>query len=425
MLLAVLYWIGPRYTAARLSASAHCCTCLLCQEAAVPTFSARVSLYDRGTKSIFGRTWESAPLAWPHLDEPMRKADLEIAQTVALHTTVVGPSCQVVVEIVRGEVSVGWAVAPLFPPHGAGKLRDTFGPEVEVPMFAGTPRYLLFDDQPPAEHALPECTLRLRVRTLTAMAQFQSLLRENEIVGIGDELPGLGGSLAAPTMKPTCTIKLSDLAFAIPGVPDSIDVRTSTDISKQDFDAAMMKYLQAVTPPDVWANSKGVTKARALVGVHNGHCYIAPRVSVALTKKEGVAGGYSLVADEPAELIDVPLDAGIAVIISLQMTLDTPSAGAGAAVTTLLIGWITTCPCDGGAAPPAASECVGPLSRGPRPAPDGCLAVSWGDLEVEEEVRSLAAGSVRCSHAYRERCWSVFLFAGDEQQYQRPIYARR
>eukprot|EP01043_Picozoa_sp_COSAG02_P015215 COSAG02_NODE_643_length_19037_cov_9.951632_8_plen_1392_part_00 len=356
-------------------------------------FSARVSLYDRGTKSIFGRTWESAPLAWPHLDEPKRKADLEIAQTVALHTTVVGPSCQIVVEIVRGEVSVGWGVAPLFPPHGAGKLRDTFGPEVEVPMFAGTPRYLLFDDQPPAEHALPDCTLRLRVRTLTAMAQFQKFLRENEIVGISDGLPGLGGSLSAPTVKPTCTIKLSDLAFAIPGVPDSIDVRTSTDISKQDFDAAMMKYLKAVTPPDVWANSKGVTKARALVGVHNGHCYIAPRVSVALTKKEGLAGGYSLVADEPAELTDVPLDAGIAVIISLQMTLDTPSAGASAAATTLLIGWITTCPCDAGVTPPSTSECVGPLSRGPRPAPDGCLAVSWGDLEVEEEVRFLAAGS--------------------------------
>ena len=301
-----------------------------------------------------------------------------------MHTSVVGAGCQVVVEIVRGEVGVGWGVVALFPPHGA-KLKESFGPEVEAPMFAGTPRYLLFDNQPPLDQALPDCKLRLRVRTFSAMAQFQSLLRENELVGIHDGLPGLGGSLAAPVKKPTCSLKLSDLHFAIPGVPDTIDVRTSTDISKQDFDSAMMKYLQAVTPPDLWANSKGLTKARALVGVHNGHCYIAPRISVPLTKKEGEAGGYGLSADAPAVLNDVPLDGDIAVIVSLQMTLDTPGAGPGAAATTLLIGWITTCPCNGGA-PPSATECVGPLSRGPRPAPDGCLAVSWGDLEVEEEV---------------------------------------
>lgn len=362
------------------------------EESPAPTFSARVSLYDRGTKSIFGRTWTSGELPWPHLNEPNRKADLEIAQTVALHTTVVGHSCQVVVEIVRGEISVGWAMAPLFPPHGAGRLRDTFGPEVEAPVFAGTPRYLLFDDQPPAEQGLPDCHLRLRVRTFTDMTPFQGLLRENEIVGINEGVAGLGGSFAAPTKVPTCTIKLADLTFAIPGVPETQDLRTSTDISKQDFNAAMMKYLEAVTPAEIWANSKGMTKARALVGVHNGHCYIAPRVSVPLTKTEGLAGGYSLDADEAAELTDVPLDAGIAVIISLQMTLDTPGAGAGAATTTLLIGWITTCPCDGGAAPPSASECVGLLSRGPQPAPDGCLAVSWGDLEVEEEVRFVADG---------------------------------
>ena len=357
-------------------------------DAPAPTFSVRLSLYDRGTKSIFGRTWESAQLPWPSLDEPKGKADLQIAQTAALHTTVVGPSCQVVVEIVRGEISVGWAVAPLFPPRGAGKLKETFGPEVEAPIFAGTPRYLLFDSEPPADQALPDCTLRLRVRTFAAMGQFQGLLRENEVVGIGDALPGLGGSLGAPVALPTCSLTLSDLAFAIPGVPGTIDVRTSTDISKLDFDAAMMKYLQAVTPADVWASSKGVTTARALVGAHNGHCYIAPRISVPLTKKEGLAGGYSLAAEDAAVLNGVPLDAGVAVVVSLQLTLDSPAGGAGAASTTLLIGWVTTCPCDGSTAPPGASECVGPLNRGPRPAPDGCLAVSWGDLEVDEEVRT-------------------------------------
>ena len=351
-----------------------------------PTYAVRMSLYDSGTKSMFGRTWESAQLPWPHLDEPLRKADLELAQTCALHTSVVGPSCLAVVEVVRGEgdaaVSVGWSVAPLFPPHGAGRLKGTFGPEVESPVFAGTPRYLLFDSAPPADEAIADCKLRLRVRTFAGMGPYQSLLRENEIVGMADALPGLGGSLLAPAAAPTCSITLSDLSFAIPGVPDSQDVRTSTDISKVDFDSAMMKYLEAVTDPEVWAGSKGVTKTRALVGVHNGHCYIAPRVSVPLTKTEGVAGCYSLGAAGPTVVPGVPLSAGCAVIVSLQMTLDTPKAA-----TTLLIGWVTTCPCDGGAVP-AASTCVGPLSRGPKPAPDGCLAVNWGDLEVDEEVKN-------------------------------------
>lgn len=293
-------------------------------------------------------------------------------------------------------------------------------------MFAGTPRYLLFDNSPPTEQALPNCTLRVRVRTFTAMAQFQHLLRENEIVDIDDRLPGLNGSLKAPTVQPACTIKLSDLTFAIPGVPETIDVRTSTDISKLDFDAAMMKYLKTVTPSSAWDSSKGIMKARALIGVHNGHCYIAPRTSVALTKKEGLGGAYSLCMDpeSSAVLNDVPLDAGIAVIISLQMILDTPGPGGS---TTLLIGWITTCPCTGDAAPPSASECVGALSRGPQPAPDGCLAASWGDLEVDEEVRFLVDGALLCAHpSYRtaNHC-SAVSDAGDEQQYQCQIQARR
>ena len=98
-----------------------------------------------------------------------------------------------------------------------------------------------------------------------------------------------------------------------------------------------------------------------------------------LVKTEGEGGGYSLASEEPAVLTDVPLHSDVAVIVSLQMAVDS---------TSMLIGWLTACPCDGGGAAPAATKYVGPLSRGPQPAPDGCLALSWGDLEVDEEVKN-------------------------------------
>ena len=229
-----------------------------------PTCRASVSLYDKEAKAMFGRTWESAPLPWPQPGEP-----LQIATTVALHTPIVSPGCTVVVEIVRGEgdeaVSVGWSAVPLF--AGASRLREEFGPEIETPVFAGTPRYLLFDNEPPSEEALPDCLLRTRVRTAHAtLGAHQQLLRENEVVALDEEIVGLSGSLAAPAAPPTCSITLSELSFAIPGV---VDADGATDISKLSFDDALMKYLQSVTAPEVWASAEGVKTACALVGVHN------------------------------------------------------------------------------------------------------------------------------------------------------------
>lgn len=82
------------------------------------TFSVRMSLYYAKSMAMFGRTWESQQVPWQNSDSGL--VDLAIAQTAALHTNLVGTDVQIVVEIVRGKISLGWAVVPLFPPPGSG-----------------------------------------------------------------------------------------------------------------------------------------------------------------------------------------------------------------------------------------------------------------------------------------------------------------
>eukprot|EP01047_Picozoa_sp_COSAG01_P012944 COSAG01_NODE_596_length_15055_cov_17.624967_2_plen_424_part_00 len=336
---------------------------------AVAPHRARVSLYHGGSRTFFGRTWEGPSLG----------------QRIFLHTRVVDSSCSAVVEVVRetdtGAVSAGWALIPLF----GRRLHDLGGPSVllQVPLCPGTPRYLLYGAEVPASGAASTGSLQVKMWTHLAALQHTSLLRENEFVSMDYKLPGLAQGLATPTPVPTCDVTLSRMQFSMADAAGTGD----TGIAKLHFEPALMKCLESIGNIEQWRGSTGVNSARALVGIHNGHKYIKQRLCISLSRRDESTSGSGWGTETPTVLSGVPLDPGIAIVVCLQLIVDSSgSSAAGSESTALLLGWITLCPCQDGA--PAAAELEAPLNRGPEPSPDGELALSWGDLDAYDEVEN-------------------------------------
>jgi hypothetical protein len=162
-----------------------------------------------------------------------------------------------------GEISAGWSKVPLFdsgPKETLIHPKDTvLADEVTTPVFAGTPRFLLFSNEVPPDAALQaECQLAVKVSTHLAMEGHTSLLRENEIVDLSTVQP------MAPIAQP---MTLGAISFTIPGANDTGE----SEMAKLSFDKALMQYIRAVTNEtiDIQTETDETIDMRALVGVHN------------------------------------------------------------------------------------------------------------------------------------------------------------
>ena len=128
---------------------------------------------------------------------------------------------------------------------------------------------------------------------------------------------------------------------------------------------------------------------RALgVGGWQGHRFIGPRLRVALDKEKSATGGYVLAGRAPVVIAHVPVHADVALVISLQIVVNSGTA-VGSQMTTLLAGWIAACPGSAAGSTPFCKSFTGPLRS--EPAPDGQLTIGWGEIDASFQIEGGAS----------------------------------
>ncbi|XP_060072495.1 nephrocystin-4-like isoform X2 [Ylistrum balloti] len=239
-----------------------------------------VGLYDLNFRHFFGRQWVG-PFA--SMNANQKKPKLKYNQNVYFHTSLGNASIAGVVEVVatvreedgkQKKFSCGWGLIHVFKSNE--DLPD-FGrasnlPVQKIQMYYGTPRALLFMEEPIESNSMlkpiPDCMLSYTLGTHKALLDVMNLIPENVIIGSNDMVPGLQESQTPgkdQLKKPRSVRKIGCQL-------EHVNIQLHPTVDKFEEELSELLHKDRIERDGRTTSGTQVTivERRLLVGIHNG-----------------------------------------------------------------------------------------------------------------------------------------------------------
>ncbi|XP_071109623.1 nephrocystin-4-like isoform X1 [Haliotis cracherodii] len=245
-----------------------------------------VSLYDVAFREFCGRQWLGPTMAGRGGATSLPK--LQYNQHIYFHTSITNISLIAVVEIVahtyddsgrRQAVACGWGIIRPFKNDSdlPDSARSVQLPTQKVEMYYGSPRALLFMDDPLESNQLLKpitgCQLSFTVATHKSMLRVMNLIPENVIVSGKDVIPGMVDDQTAGADKLKRPKTLRTVPIQLEGV--YVHLQPNMDMFETEL-CSLMQDDRALREKKTLEDAPPVTvlERRLQVGVHNGWCYV-------------------------------------------------------------------------------------------------------------------------------------------------------
>ncbi|XP_013402548.1 nephrocystin-4 isoform X2 [Lingula anatina] len=253
-------------------------------------YQLRLSLFDVTYKQFFGRTWIGPESTAKSTGQ---KFKVNFNQNVYFHTTLNDLSIVLVVELVavsfdksghKRHRSCGWGMVRIF--KYEGEMEDTSsgkqGPSQRVDLYHGTPRALLYLEDPIESNELLQlikgCQLSYSIRTHRALQKVFHLLPENVIVGNNSVVPGIAEGAKDPENPGAGVenLKKPKLLKQVQCYVDKVNIMLYPNVEKFEEELCRLCNEDRINREHRVADGSNVTvsERRLLVGVHNGWCYV-------------------------------------------------------------------------------------------------------------------------------------------------------
>ena len=303
-------------------------------------FGLHVSFFHSKTNRFFGNTWVSSE------SKVSTSSTIEFNECIYFQSDVTDSNCIGVVELVvfqrdshsnviKHSYGCGWAILPIF---GNTKLRDTTDemdpnrppcPFESIPFFEGSPRQLLLIDQThwQAQDKLKSCKLKYRLRSHREFLKVVHLIRNNEIVGKWDVIPGLSQArLDSSKDLKALGMNQSSLLPVIPTIATGFNlsvrpIRVFVHL-REELEENLLKRLsesRGKVFKGVESMEGGISARVLKIGMHNGRCFTSRQQIIALKPDE--SGGDYLTAQDTVTLRNFSLHPLLAVVMVLQYTI--------------------------------------------------------------------------------------------------------
>ncbi|XP_033763322.1 nephrocystin-4-like isoform X5 [Pecten maximus] len=239
-----------------------------------------VSLYDLNFRQFFGRQWIGP---YSSMNANQKKPKLKYNQNVYFHTSLSNASIAGIVEVVatvredngkQKKFSCGWGLIHIFksnedlPDFG----RASSLPVQKVQMYYGTPRALLFMEEPiesnPDLKPIPDCMLSYTLGTHKALLDVMNLIPENVIIGSNDMVPGLQESQTPGKDQLKKPKTMRKVACQL----EHVNIQLHPTVDKFEEELSELLHKDRVERDGRGTSGTQVTivERRLLVGVHNG-----------------------------------------------------------------------------------------------------------------------------------------------------------
>ncbi|KAH3767119.1 nephronophthisis 4 [Pelomyxa schiedti] len=275
------------------------------------------SMFDCFTKKFFGNTFISDSAEGNNIGNLER---VVYNQSVYFHSSIIDENCVAILEyvvqvkldsVVIKEYSVGWSILPVFgdPTRLADKSSLPKGQvQFSDAIYAGTPRALMFVVSNKGID-----NLRSQLNPLLGSKAFYNLclaskfspaicfIRENEPIGSNSVIPGLRRVLKKykeppknfqPTPYSHCDILRTPLFPPILVPTTELAIGTIEAILPPNFDDELIEAIQqhrlhvfGLQEND--GQIVSIIEKRVVVGVHNGHTFVAPPEKCVLYNRGG------------------------------------------------------------------------------------------------------------------------------------------
>ncbi|XP_069120570.1 nephrocystin-4-like isoform X2 [Argopecten irradians] len=240
-----------------------------------------VSLYDLNFRHFFGRQWIGP---YSSMNANQKKPKLKYNQNVYFHTSLSNASIAGIVEVIatvreedtgkQKKSSCGWGLIHVFksnedlPDFG----RASSLPVQKVQMYYGTPRALLFMEEPIEGNSylkpIPDCMLSYTLGTHKALLDVMNLIPENVIIGSNDMVPGLQESQTPGKDQLKKPKSMRKVACQL----EHVNIQLHPTVDKFEEELSELLHKDRVERDGRATSGTQVTivERRLLVGIHNG-----------------------------------------------------------------------------------------------------------------------------------------------------------